>query len=222
MLCRLFRHRSKKGFQQCHFQKHLEKIGEAAAVSAVCALRAGCTLREVSYADIARLLSLSGCLDPANDMGLCRIWGGMDCVPESIPDSEEKLHTVLSSQNPGTAIYVLWQNPEKYGAMALLRKWLIDPDDTLRYHAAMAAGLLEMAECLPVLRELAEMAPFDLPHGYPYSCLKTRAIYRLGRMRDREALPILYRVAEEEVFPEQLEKIPHFARLAIARIEFGE
>ena len=113
------------------------------------------------------------------------------------------------------------KNGDRSGAVLLLRKWLTDPDDTLRYHAAMAAGLLEMPECLPVLRTLAEMAPFDLPHGYPYSCLKTRAIYRLGRMHDREALPILRRVAEDEVFPENLEKIPHFAHLAIERIESG-
>lgn len=200
-------------------RKDMEKIGEAAAVSAICALRAGCTLREVSYADIARLLTISGCLDPGNDAGLCRVWGGMDRAPEKLPDTAEELRAMLSSENPSTAIYALWQDPEKYSAVSLLRKWLTDPDNTLRYHAAMAAGLLEMAECLPVLRGLAEMAPFDLPHGYPYSCLKTRAIYRLGRMRDREALPILHRVAEEEVFPEQLEKIPHFARLAIERIE---
>lgn len=210
-------------------RKDMEKIGEAAAVSAVCALRAGCTLRTVSYTDIARMLSLSGCLDPANDEGLCRVWGGMERAPETIPDTEEALRAVLSSKNPGTAIYALWQksdksvekNGDRSGAVSLLRKWLTDPDDTLRYHAAMAAGLLEMPECLPVLRTLAEMAPFDLPHGYPYSCLKTRAIYRLGRMHDREALPILRRVAEDEVFPENLEKIPHFARLAIERIESG-
>lgn len=202
-------------------RKDMEKIGEAAAVSAICALRTGCDLRHVPYDDICSMLRKTGCLDIGNDEGLCRIWGGMQREPETLPSDPDTLCAVLSSENPGTAIFALWQMPEKYNARKLLGEWLRSENDKLRYHAAMAAGLLAMPECLPVLRELAALPPFDLPKGYPYSCLKTRAIYRLGRLHDRDALPILRRVETEETFAENLEKIPHFARLAIERIEKG-
>lgn len=200
-------------------RKDMEKLGEAAAVAAVCAVRAGCDLRSVPYDDICAMLTKTGCLDEKNDEGLCRVWGGMQRAPETIPTDPDTLHDVLSSNNPGTAIYALWQMPEKCGSEGLLREWLCSEYDSLRYHAAMAAGLLGMPECLPVLRSLASMPPFDLPSGYPYSCLKTRAVYLLGRMHDRDALPILRYVANEEKFPEILEKIPCFAALAIERIE---
>lgn len=200
-------------------RKDMEKLGEVAGAVAVCALRANTKLPDTPYESLCAMLTKTGCLDVRNDEGLCRVSNGMQRTPETIPQSREALKAVLMSKNPGIAIYALWQSPEKYDSVQLLREWMTAEDDTLRYHSAMAAGLLNMPECLPILRELAEKPPFDLPHGYPYSCLKTRAIYRLGRMHDREALPILYRVAKEEKFPENLEKIPHFAEIAICRIE---
>ena len=69
-------------------------------------------------------------------------------------------------------------------------------DKVLRENSAFAAALAGIKEACPVLCKMALQNPNNENKHYAYDCTTARAIYLLGRLKDKSAVKILKSIIE--------------------------
>lgn len=189
----------------------MEKCGEAAGVMAAMMHERGCdalTLLNEHYDSLREVLSSSGCYDRENDRGFCdlnkkdgRLWAHLD-----LPGNAMELRNALSSTYPSLGLLAVRTGNVPDAAEQLVM-WLDAEDVLLRESAAVALGMCGDRRAIPVLREILSrpvtVYTYDHPDRAVHPWLwKTsfnnhiKAICLLGRLGDREALPMLHEIAE--------------------------
>ena len=92
-------------------------------------------------------------------------------------------------------------------------------DSALRENSAFAAALIGMNEAAPILHELALREPDIEGRHYAYDCATARAIYLLGRLKDKSAVEILKSVIKKYSESEKYTPIKKLAENALSAIE---
>ncbi|MFC3770105.1 FAD-dependent oxidoreductase [Paenibacillus sp. GCM10012303] len=166
-------------------KRDMQKCGEIAAKAAYLAVRDNIPVREVSYAELRRLLDETGCASEAPDT--------VEWLTE--PDA---IRSGLGSETPGIAI---WSARRQGGSMiGPLREWCAQKQDGhLRKHSALALALLGDAGAIPALREMVlERDAFLSGTSHMYSQFRAHAaIYLLGKLGDAKIVPELERIVAE-------------------------
>ncbi len=88
-------------------KKDYEKLGEAAAIVAINAVKNNCSPHEVKYNDILEPLKQNGCLDKENYRGIVHFLkreGGYN-VKAALPENENEIVALLESDNPELAYW---------------------------------------------------------------------------------------------------------------------
>ena len=170
----------------------MKKVAEAASVWATLAVRQQKKLREVSYNEIKKLLSESGCFKESDNRGCCkdgsRDWNGLPLTPAKVswitdPDDFEE---ILKTEKPGIAIWSAKRMGER--ALPVLQNLLNSVSNNTRKHSAFALAALGDSSGIPILREMVlHRDSLMLKDGRKNNNLRgCMAIYWLGRLADRE------------------------------------
>lgn len=200
-------------------RKDMEKCGEAAAAGAYCAITDNVPLVNVDYTRLSGLLIKSGCLQKENDIGLARVYGGMGRSALPLIADPVELKKSLAGADSPIAIYSIWQNSRSIDYSDFLRVWMRSDDSALRENSAFAAALIGMNEAAPILHELALREPDIEGRHYAYDCATARAIYLLGRLKDKSAVEILKSVIKKYSESEKYTPIKKLAENALSAIE---
>lgn len=180
-------------------KRDMQKSGEAAAYAAYLAVKKQIPLNRVPYAELAPLLLEAGCLSERDEVhfehrvnheyksnALVRWLDGID-----------EIKAALSGTKPGVAIWSARRLGEAIRPHLL--QWIGQREDEhLRRHSAMALALLGDAQAAPVLREMVgEKDPFVPQTSLKYNQARGyAAVYLLGKLADKEAVPELLRLLE--------------------------
>ena len=182
----------------------MKRVAEAAADIATLAVRHGCALRDIPYAELRAMLSESGCLKKPYD-SYYRIDGwknydGTPLVPENVTfmTEAEALEAKLATEKPGEAIW----SAKRMGTMAneTLKGLLHSADENTRKHAAFALAISGDDSGIEILRAMVkERDPLMLKdcrkHNQQRGCM---AIYFLGRLADVEIADTLIEIFSDE------------------------
>lgn len=175
-------------------KRDMQKCGEAAAYAAYISITKQLPLREVPYAELAKLLQETGCLAERNDVYFEHRLAVDDRSNPYIQWIEdiEVLKSGLSSLKPGVA---LW-SAKRWGNAILpsLREWLNQSEfEHLHKNSAIALALLNASEAAPVLRKIVqERDPFVPLSSSKYNQGRGyAAIYLLGKLADKDSIPVL-------------------------------
>ena len=167
----------------------MEKCGEAAAILACMAIREGKPAKDFPYPKIADKLKESQCLNSENDRGFLLRLEGRKMQPVQWLETEEEIMSSLSGTHPGLGIW----SAKLLGDSIIppLDRWTRSKDRNLQRNAALALGLLGVSS--PVLYEMAlERDPYLHKTSEKYTYTRgNAAVYLLGRLHDRDALPLL-------------------------------
>ena len=182
------------GLAACvRMKRDAQKSGEAAALAAYLAIKNGVRLKDVPYGELTPLLKASGCLDEANNRGVVTLKSKDPATHRQVRwlTDPEAIREGLASPRPGIAIWSARRQGESL--LPHLLGWLRSRDENLRKHSAFALALFGRQEAAPVLRGM-------VVHGDNTIAQTSRksnpvrghaAVYLLGRLRDREAVPAL-------------------------------
>jgi len=170
----------------------MKKIAEAASVWATLAIKQQKKLREVSYNDIKKLLSESGCFKESDNRGYCKDgrydWNGLPLTPVTVSwiTDPDNLEETLKTEKPGIAIWSAKRMGER--AMPVLQNLLNSDNDNTRKHSAFALATLGNSSGISILREMVFYRDsLMLKDGRKNNNLRgCMAIYWLGRLADRE------------------------------------
>ena len=180
--------------------RDMQKSGEAAGILACLALERGCSPAEVPYEAAAELLRKSGCLSEENNLGLRDTHQSQQGVPFRWITDPDCLQAGLEAEYPGIAIWSAKRLLE--GGEENIRRQLWDnvasSDRAAARSSAFALALAGDSACLPVLRQMAEereIQRYPAPHCVP---LGVAAVYCLGRLADRESIPLLAGVLRDQ------------------------
>jgi hypothetical protein len=178
-------------------QRDMQKCGESAGVVAALAALDGVAPAQVPYNRIRGVLEETGCLTEEHNKG---IWFDDSFRRERIHwmTDPAAIKAELATDKPGVAIY----SCKLLGATIapLLKEWLASEDRLLRYASAISLGLTGDPAAAPVLREIVR----ERDAFYYKDCRRTNqfrsaiAIYVLGKLGDRESLPLLREILCEE------------------------
>jgi len=168
-------------------KRDLEKCGEAVATIAIEAVRQNIDVTQVSYESIEAKLRSTGCLDEANNFGLCK-------TVKRTPDGFIKLELLTEKEAiydglAGNSSLAMWsavvlKNDEKYN---WLHEWLNDGNEKVVNNSAVVLGVLGDKAAMPVLRHIVCQ-----PDEYSRLMIH-KAICLEGRFCDEEVtLPLLY------------------------------
>ena len=129
-------------------QRGMQKLGEAAGISAALAAKNRCAIRNVKYQDI-----------------ISRLAHGLVMDGEVLPDcswpDDSQLQTLLAGDKPGEAIWKCSRNVQPY--LSMLHEALQSNDRVLSGNAAITLALAGHAEALPVLRQLLDERDSFIP-----------------------------------------------------------
>ncbi len=172
------------------------KIGEVASAAAYLSVRNKCSVRDIDYKELKRMLEESKCLDERVNYGYRedKVTVNGEKLPpgkiEFITD-ENKLVEALETNRPGVAIWSARLMGER--CFNVLEKALESENENLSKHSAFALALCGNKKCLNVLRKTAkEKDGFILNDCRKHNRMRGwMAVYLLGRLRDREAVDIL-------------------------------
>ena len=167
----------------------MEKCGEAAAMLACMAIQEGKPAKEISYQKIANRLEESQCLNNENDRGFLLRLEGRKMQPVQWLETEEEIMSSLCGTHPGLGIWSAKLLGDRI--IPALNRWAESEDQNLQRNAALALGLLGVSS--PILYEMAlERDPCLHKTSEKYTYTRgNAAVYLLGRLHDRDALPLL-------------------------------
>ncbi|WP_158606970.1 FAD-dependent oxidoreductase [Paenibacillus ginsengarvi] len=175
-------------------KRDMQKCGEAAAYAAYLAVTKKVRLKEVPYAELSQLLRESGCLSERDEVYFEHrvAHGEQQSGPIRWMSDIREIREALSGTKPGVAIWSAKLLGEAIRPKLLGWMDRSEPEH-LRKHSAMALALMGAAEAAPVLREMArERDPFVPLTSLKYNQARGyAAVYLLGRLADREAIPEL-------------------------------
>ncbi|RAU95714.1 FAD-dependent oxidoreductase [Paenibacillus sp. YN15] len=171
-------------------QRDMQKCGESAGVAAALAAADGVTPDQVPYNRIKGILEATGCLTEKHNKG---IWFDDSFRREEIHwmTDPEAIKAELATDKPGIAIYSCKLLGE--AIVPQLKAWIASEDRMLRFASAISLGLIGEAAAAPVLREIVR----ERDAFYYKDCRRTNqfrsviAIYVLGKLGDRDSLPLL-------------------------------
>ncbi|MFC3768033.1 FAD-dependent oxidoreductase [Paenibacillus sp. GCM10012303] len=180
-------------------KRDMQKSGEAAAYAAYLAITGGVPLRDVPYPELARLLREAGCLEEGEKVYFEHRVAQADAAHAPIRWLEDPadIREALSGVKPGVAIWSAKRLGETIRGHLL--QWIgpAEPEH-LRRHSAMALALMGAREAAPILREMVrERDPFVPQTSLKYNQARGyAAVYLLGRLADKEAVPLLLDLLE--------------------------
>ncbi len=160
--------------QAVRMQRAMQQCGEAVATAAAMALQKNIPVRELSYEELAAELRRTRCLPESVP----------PTVEEQLPADVDAIRAGLESDNPGTAIWAARQQGDTIRRH--LHAWLESPDTAPARNAALALGLLNDPEALPVLRRIIRQRdPYIPESGRKLNARRLcAALYLAGRMSD--------------------------------------
>lgn len=187
----------------------MRRAAEAAADMAMLAIREGCRLKDIPYAELRGRLIASGCLKREYECN-CRIDGYRDTEGRLLPgidvrftDDPAQLEQGLATLCPGQAIW----SAKLMGARArdALRELLTSEDDTTRRHAALALAMTGDTGSVDILRSMVAerdgvMLKDCRKHNQQRGCM---AIYLLGRLADAGVADTLIDIITDRHEPER-------------------
>lgn len=164
--------------QAVRMQRGMQQCGEAVATAAALAHQKKISVRELDYHALAAELRRTGCLPAPDDVP--------PTVAQQLPADPDAIRDGLASDHPGLAIWAAKLRGE--AIRPALRAWLDDPGTSLARNAALALGLLNDPEALPVLRVIIrERDPYVPESGRKLNARRLlAALYLAGRMHDAE------------------------------------
>jgi hypothetical protein len=202
-------------------QRDFRKAGEAAATAAALAIKQELSLRELPYEELAAELRASGCLNDEWHCGLADLHGERQAngvpLPVKLPQTAAEFVAALDQ---AIAPY-RWRNSdvrlpaeERSPALALWAARSLRPQTNpqdqqicdelyaqLRQDGphvenfAVALGLAGDVRACPKLRRMV-VSPQGLPEQGAYPA-RIKALCLLGRLGDREAVPLLLALVED-------------------------
>lgn len=180
-------------------KRDMQKSGEAAAYAAYLAVTKQLPLKSVPYGELAELLREAGVLSERDKVYFEHRVDSRQ--PQQSPIrwllEPEEIRESLAEEKPGVAI---WSAKRLGDAIRPhLLQWIgADQPEHLRRHSAMALALLDAPEGAPILREMVrERDPFVPQTSLKYNQARGyAAVYLLGRLRDKEAVPELINILD--------------------------
>ncbi|WP_181592722.1 FAD-dependent oxidoreductase [Paenibacillus sp. YN15] len=178
-------------------QRDMQKCGESAGVVAALAAKRGVSPEQVPYGQVKAILEASGCLTEEHDKGIMFDDSFRRERIQWMTDPQE-IKAALATDMPGIAIYSCKLLGGKIAPQ--LKEWLASGEQMLRYGSAIGLGLAADAAALPVLRQIVGARDAF----YFKDCRRTNqfrsaiAIYLLGKLGDRESIPMLKEILCDE------------------------
>jgi hypothetical protein len=194
--CMAFDHDMGSGLRM---KRDMQKSGEAAAAAALISLQAGVPVKDVPYERLLTELASTGCLSPDNHVGMKDTLVKEDELNPRVQWLTEpnEIRAGLSGEKPGIAI---WSAKRYYANLkAELNGWMLQTsDEHLRRNSALALGLAESPEAIPVLRQIVRERDGYVPRtSRKYNQSRSfGAIYLLGKLQDAEMVPELITIME--------------------------
>lgn len=176
-------------------RKDMEKCGEAAAVAAVYAIRGNILLRNVPYKKIAKDLRHTSCLNEKDNIGLATVSGCMQREKLRPLQNIDDIKQSLQTGDHGYAILTIIRNDHMEIRRALL-EWLNSKDPVLAEKSAFAMGALGMKESFDTLCRIAKSEPEILANQPAYMNKVPGAVYLLGNLHIKEAVPVLEEISK--------------------------
>ena len=185
---------------QLRMQRDLQRIGEAAGVAAALAARRGITPRQVPVEEIQKVLLASGALGPRErprlpEPGTAEVhddsW--LPAQPPALPLAERLAQ--LGSEKAQEATWELIRAGNE--AVPMLLEAVKADKPATRFWASVALAMAGRQEAAPELRAALAQRRSDVPEGRKTVPLWKSAMCLLGRIRDRQAVPLLCRVLED-------------------------
>lgn len=196
-------------------KRDMKRTAEVAADAAYLAVRDQTTVDQINYNELKEMLLASGCLNEAYDLGPCDLSGEQDEMgvrkeavfptsPQDIIQSLSKGMGNGSMPSPGvyqseevhSAELALWrcrmfaseeENIEKRAVVDALAEEMVKKTEFWENYA-IALALCGDRRAVPYLRMILENPKLDVENLYPN---RFRAITLIGRMKDKNALPLL-------------------------------
>jgi hypothetical protein len=176
----------------------MEKCGEAAAEMAYLSIKDRTALKDIDYNKLVAMLSESGCLNPANNVGFVNRTAPEKLIPfEWLTDINDIIKE-LKSEKPGIAIWSAKRLGS--GIREELENCLATDDYLLKKNAAIALGILGLPAACETLRNMVNTRDGFIPSTslkYSYTHATT-AIYLLGKLRDYDSVEVLLDVIRSE------------------------
>ncbi len=216
--------------QAVRMQQAMQQCGEAVARAAAISLSRNIPIRKVPYPELQAELRRSGCLPVPPP----------DTISQQLTKDIDAVRKDLESGDSGLGIWSARQLGET--ARPHLRKWLSDPNSNLAKNAALALGLLNDTEALPVLRKIIRERDPHIPQNNRKLNAKRlcAALYLAGRLEDADSVENIAAILtdcikELDVFsyaftallrigagrPEVREKVAGTVRSVLENEEFG-
>lgn len=159
-------------------QRGMQKLGEAAGITAALATAGKCSLREVEYESI-----------------IGKLRDGLVMEGQPLPDcswpEDSQLEEILGGDKPGEAIWTMARNIATYKPRLL--KCLASENRHISANAALALGLAGCGEAMDTLRDIVSSGDDFVPAS-SRSHNQARilgAIHLLGSMPEQESIGVL-------------------------------
>ncbi|WP_309122621.1 FAD-dependent oxidoreductase [Paenibacillus sp.] len=181
-------------------KRDMQKCGEAAACAAFLSIEKGVPVRDVPYPELAKLLRETDCLPERHEVYFEQRLAEGDTSNPLIRWIEDpgELKAGLSGVKPGVAI---WSARRLGDAVRpRLLEWMRDEaSEHLQKHSAIALALLRDPAAAPVLRDIVrERDPFFPSTSVKYNQSRGyAAVYLLGKLADKDAIPELRGILEQ-------------------------
>lgn len=168
----------------------IEKIGEAAALMAAVYVKNG----SLSYESLKPKLMSHGLLPRGFKSGIAALnHKDKDFYRRvSLPQTTSDINAALSSKSPELALLYIKKHSDSTEIISLLNNNLKSSNKILRHNSAVALGLIEKKECMPVLHEIISEPAYVLecsdfqPENYDWlndtrHCNLVKALCLIGR-----------------------------------------
>ena len=190
---------------QLRMQRDLQRVGEAAGTAAAMAAARGIAPRDLPVEDLQAALLETGALGPREQPRLPEphaepdihesSW--MPAQPPALP--AEQWAAQLGGEKTQEATWELIRKGDE--ALPLLLEAAGADEPARRFWASAALAMLRRPEAAPELRACLAERREDPPEGRKTAPLWHGAMVLLGRVGDREAVPVLCGVLEDRQAP---------------------